>query len=299
MLTNTSDTANAERLRSDLERYLAGEISGEIALMHMALQLGGAGSLISTLETLVSALPENSKATGLLRLAGANADTLPQVTRLLEGGLVKFPPPGDDGIAATRSQFDKAVEAAPEASVALYSLGSAAILERATAEIVTRLAEWELLGPDRTVLDIGCGIGRIERALAGHVGAIIGIDLSPGMIAEARRRCRDLPNVILQLCEGRNLAAFADQSVDLVLAVDSFPCIAAVALEIAEAHVTDAARLLRSSGSLLILNFSYRGDIEADRRDIGRLAAANGLTVRRAGTRDFNLWDGTTFLLTK
>jgi SAM-dependent methyltransferase len=297
-LTTASDTANAEKLRS-LERYLAGEISGEIALMQMALQLGGAGSLISTLETLVSASPENSKAAALLRLARANVGTLPQVTRLLETGLVEFPPPGDDGIAATRSQFDRAVEAAPEASVALYSLGSAAILERATAEIVARAAEWELLGADRIVLDIGCGIGRIEQALAGHVGSITGIDLSPGMIVEARQRCRGLENVILQLCEGRDLAAFADQSVDLALAIDSFPCIVAVDLGIAEAYVRDAARLLRPGGSLLILNFSYRGDIEADRRDIARLAAANGFAVRRAGTRDFILWDGTTFLLTK
>jgi SAM-dependent methyltransferase len=299
VLTNASGTVAAEKLGSHLERYLAGEISGEIALMHIALQLGGAGSLIATLETLVSASPQNSKATELLRLAGANVGTLPQVTRLLEGGLVEFPPAGDDGIAATRSQFDRAVATAPEASVALYSLGSAAILERATTEIVARLAEWELLGPKRIVLDIGCGIGRIERALAPHIGAITGIDLSPGMIAEARRRCRGLANVTLQLCNGRDLADFDDQSVDLVLAVDSFPCLVAVDLAISEAHIRDAARLLRPAGALLILNFSYREDVEADRRDISRLAAANGFTVRREGTRDFELWDGATFLLTR
>jgi ubiquinone/menaquinone biosynthesis C-methylase UbiE len=93
------------------------------------------------------------------------------------------------------------------------------------------------------VLDIGCGIGRIERALASHVGAITGIDLSPGMVAEARRRCRGLPNVTFQLCNGRDLADYDDQSVDLVLAVDSFPCLVAVDLAIAEAHMRDAARL--------------------------------------------------------
>jgi len=298
-MTNASGTVAAEKLLTHIERYLAGEISGEIALMHIALQLGGAGSLISTLETLVSASPQDGKATELLHLAGANTGTLPQVTRLVEGGLVEFPPAGDDGIAATRSQFDRAVAVAPEASVALYSLGSAAILERATAEIVARLAEWGLLSSDRIVLDIGCGIGRIERALASHVGAITGIDLSPGMVAEARRRCRGLPNVTLQLCNGRDLADFDDQSVDLVLAVDSFPCLVAVDLAIAEAHMRDAARLLRPAGALLILNFSYRGDIDTDRRDIARLAAANGFSVRRAGTRDFNLWDGATFLLTR
>jgi len=117
------------------------------------------------------------------------------------------------------------------------------------------LAEWELLGPDRAILDIGCGIGRIERALAARVGTITGIDLSPGMIAEARRRCRGLANVTLQACEGRDLAGFADQLMDLVLAIDSFPYLVAIDPEIAEAHVRDAARLLRPGGALLILNF--------------------------------------------
>jgi hypothetical protein len=65
-----------------------------------------------------------------------------------------------------------------------------------------------------------------------------------------------------------------------MLAIDSFP------------------RLLRPGGALVILNFSYRGDVEADCRDINRLAGLNGLTVQRAGTRDFSLWDGLTFLLT-
>jgi SAM-dependent methyltransferase len=299
VLIDMSGPAGAEKLRSHIERYLAGEISGEIALMHIALQLGEAGSLVSTLETLLSALPESRRATELLRLARANAGTLPQITSLLKNGLGVLPPPGAVGVAVTRAQFDKAVQAAPEASVALYSLGSPAILDRATEEIVTRLAEWELLGPDCVVLDIGCGIGRIERALAGHVGAITGIDLSPAMIAEARQRCRGLANVIVQTCEGRDLAAFADQSVDLVLAIDAFPYLVAIDPAVAEAHVRDAARLLRPGGALLILNFSYRGDIEADRHDMARLAAASGFAMQRAGTWDFTLWDGATYLLMK
>jgi hypothetical protein len=56
---------------------------------------------------------------------------------------------------------------------------------------------------------------------------------------------------------------------------------------------------VRPAGALLILNFSYRGGIDTDRRDIARLAAANEFSVRRAGTRDFNLWHGATFLLTR
>jgi len=50
---------------------------------------------------------------------------------------------------------------------------------------MTRLAEWNLLGLDLTVLDIGCGIGRIDLALAPLVGMITAIDISLHMIDEA------------------------------------------------------------------------------------------------------------------
>jgi ubiquinone/menaquinone biosynthesis C-methylase UbiE len=201
-------------------------------------------------------------------------------------------------VAAIRKQFDRAVGVAPEASVALYSLGSADILGRATTEIVVRLAQWGLLRPDAAVLDIGCGIGRIERALAPRVGAITAIDVSAGMMEEASRRCRDLLNVVFEQCNGRDLAGFRDRSFDLVLAVDSFPYLFAADPEIVARHLRDAARVLRPGGAVVILNFSYRDDEKADRRDAERLAGINGFTIRRAGTRDFTLWDGLTFLLT-
>ncbi len=100
------------------------------------------------------------------------------MTALAKDGLVNIPSGDGDAVTAISKQFDRAVALAPEASVALYSLGSADILERATSEIATRLAQWGLLRSDATVLDIGCGIGRIERALAPHVGAIVAIDVS-------------------------------------------------------------------------------------------------------------------------
>ena len=285
-------------LRAPLARYLAGNASGEITLMHLALQLGDASLLGALLATLAGTAPERKELAELLRLAEANMNHLGQVAALAKGGLVNIPSDEGDAIAAIGDQFDRAVAVAPEAAVALYSLGAADILDRATSEIVSRLAEWGLLRPDATVLDIGCGIGRIERALALRVGAITAIDVSSGMIEEARRRCRDLANVAFEQCKGRHLAGFGNQSFDLVLAVDSFPYLFAADPEIIARHLRDAARILRPGGAIVILNFSYRGDEEADCRDIENHASANGFTIRRAGTRDFTLWDGLTFLLT-
>jgi SAM-dependent methyltransferase len=297
MLTDRLKSACPPQLLGPLARYLTGEISAEIALMQFALRSDGAESLKSILEGLVAAAPQRQELADVVRLAEANADNLGQLTALSKEGLVRIPCAAGDRVAAIREQFDKAVALAPEAAVALYSLGSSDILDRATSEIVARLEQWELLQPDTKVLDIGCGIGRIERALAPHVGAITAIDVSPGMVEEARRRCRGLPNVRFEQCNGRDLAAFADRSFDLVLAIDSFPYLFAADPAIAAQHVRDAARLLRPGGALAILNFSYRGDDAADRCDVERLAFADGFRVRRAGSRDFTLWDGLTFLL--
>ncbi|KMO28240.1 methyltransferase type 12, partial [Methylobacterium tarhaniae] len=53
-----------------------------------------------------------------------------------------------------------------------------------------RAALERLRGPEvrfGRVLDLGCGTGLMGRALCGIAGTLTGIDLSPGMLAEARR----------------------------------------------------------------------------------------------------------------
>ena len=298
VLTAELISACPPALHPALARHLRGDASSEITLMHFALQVGDTNALGQLLEAFIAAAPERRELTDLRRLYAANVEHLTQITALCNDGLASLLLSDGDKVAAIRRQFDRAVALAPEASVALYSLGSANILDRATTEIVDRLSEWELLRPDLTLLDIGCGIGRVERALAPRVKAITAIDVSSGMIAEARRRCRDLLNVTFAQCNGRDLAEYQDGSYDLVLAVDSFPYLFAANPGIVDQHFRDCARILRPGGSIAVLNFSYRGNEAADRRDVERLGRAYGFTVERAGTRDFTLWDGLTFLLT-
>jgi len=276
-----------------LNGYLAGEISGEIALMHLLLAERSLPKLIECLQRLCTTGRE--PLLRLAQLAAAHGESLERAARLVTAGLTEAD--GDDRLAATREQYDRAVATAPEAAVALYSLGDPVILERATTELATLLDGWGLLGADREALDIGCGIGRIERAIAPQLRHILGIDLSPGMIEEARRRCRGIANVRFAVCDGRDLAPFPTAGFDLILAVDSFPCMVAIGGDIAERHIIDAARLLRPGGRLAIFNYSYRCDLAADRADIAAGAAATGLRVVRNGTRDLALWDGTSFLL--
>jgi cyclopropane fatty-acyl-phospholipid synthase-like methyltransferase len=47
----------------------------------------------------------------------------------------------------------------------------------------------------RLALEVGCSIGVLTRELASRCDAILGIDAAATPLAEARRRCADLPNV--------------------------------------------------------------------------------------------------------
>jgi hypothetical protein len=64
-------------------------------------------------------------------------------------------------------------------------------------------------------------------------------------------------------------------------------------------HFAEVGRVLREGGDFVILNLSYRGDLELDRDDARRLAATTGFAVLRDGTTDLELWDGATFHLRK
>ena len=86
-----------------------------------------------------------------------------------------------------------------------------------------------LLDADADVVDVGCGIGRICAALAPRCRSVLGLDISAGMIAEARRRCMaDLANVRFEQTSGSGLESLPTAGLDLILAVDSFPYIVQV-----------------------------------------------------------------------
>ncbi len=201
------------------------------------------------------------------------------------------------GVARIAAFFDRAVAHSPEASVALYSLGDPAILAAATAEIAGWLEARAMLPAGVDVLDLGCGIGRVAAVLAPRCRSVVGLDVSAGMVAEARRRHAGLAGVRFERTNGQDLAAQPDAAFDLVLAIDSFPYIVQTGPETADRHVADAARLLRPGGALCILNLSYRDDPALDLADAVRWAAAYGFRLEVADTRPFVLWDGTAYVL--
>lgn len=69
---------------------------------------------------------------------------------------------------------------------------------------------------DSTVLDLGCGIGRVMLPLSAHVKEIHGVDISPDMIRFAREYLNGIGNVHLYPVNGVDLKGFPAGKFDFV-----------------------------------------------------------------------------------
>src|SRR5687768_15143015 len=174
------------RQREIVSRYLAGELSAEMALMYWLQAARSVDDIQASLASAVAAsagAASSREASALERLSAlvaANRDGCDRIAGMLASGVDTDERAAsvDEGIAFCKRLFDWSVAQCAEASVALYSLGSPAILDAATREITDVMQQWQLLGPSRRLLEIGCGIGRFQQALAENALEITGIDVS-------------------------------------------------------------------------------------------------------------------------
>jgi len=75
------------------------------------------------------------------------------------------------------------------------------------------------VGKDSIVLDVGCGLGRVERFLAPHCKEIHGLDISSRMLRFARNNLREHANVFLHRGNGKNLSLFQDGKFDFAFSI--------------------------------------------------------------------------------
>ncbi len=94
------------------------------------------------------------------------------------------PHTGAEFVEATRTSYDRV--AGRDAETFFNELAHKP-LDR---ELLTRLVS--LVGDLGPICDMGCGPGQIARFLKDHGAHTLGIDLSPGLVAEARRRSPDI-----------------------------------------------------------------------------------------------------------
>lgn len=81
--------------------------------------------------------------------------------------------------------------------------------------MVQRILRLTGAGPRSRVLSLGCGIGDTELLLAPHVGEVVGVDLSPAAIRQAREDAARLGIANAHFEEGTGM----DASYDAVIAI--------------------------------------------------------------------------------
>ncbi len=109
---------------------------------------------------------------------------------------------------------------------------------------------WRSYHPVETdsVMEIGCGAGRISNALADTFDVVHALDVSPGMLAFARGNC-DKPNVRWRLFDGVS-PPLGDGSVAAVFSCHVLQHMSSEAL--VWRHFKESFRVLRPGGSLCI-----------------------------------------------
>ncbi len=106
------------------------------------------------------------------------------------------------------------------------------------------------LAADATVVDIGCGVGRLTRPLAARAAKVLAIDVSQEMLDRARALNPHLDNVEWLHGDGRSLQPIADASVDACVSHVVFRHIPDP--EITLGYVSEIGRVLRPGGAGVI-----------------------------------------------
>lgn len=105
------------------------------------------------------------------------------------------------------------------------------------------------------VLEIGCGAGRITRALAGLFGEVHAVDVSGEMVAKARAALAGRPNAFVYQNNGKDLTAIGDRVFDFAFSTIVFQHIPSY--EVIENYVREVNRLLRPGA---LFKFQVQGD---------------------------------------
>jgi SAM-dependent methyltransferase len=149
-----------------------------------------------------------------------------------------------------------------------------------------------LVRTDSTILELGCGYGRVLRPLARRVRRAIGIDTSLISLCMAREFLSDCPNCRVAAMNAA-LLALPEREVDVVVCVQNG--LSAFHLE-PEAVMREACRVVRPGGMAVFSSYSDRFwphrlewfRIQSEAGLIGQLddeATADGVIVCRDGFR--------------
>ncbi len=156
--------------------------------------------------------------------------------------------------------------------------------EADAARIVATCDDFELATGRRASFELGCGVGRITRALSTRFAASTGVDISDAMIAQAREINEDRPNCLWRVNDAPDLQSFPDCGYDLVL---SFIVLQHVPdRAVISAYLREMVRILAPGGALIV---QLPGSMPLRQRIQWRRRAYRGL--RSAGVSERILYE--------
>ena len=105
------------------------------------------------------------------------------------------------------------------------------------------------------VLEIGCGAGRVTRALAGVFGEVHAVDVSGEMVERAKTALADRPNAFVYRNNGKDLSVIPGEGYDFAFSTIVFQHIPS--REVIYSYVREVRRLLRPGA---LFKFQVQGD---------------------------------------
>lgn len=119
-------------------------------------------------------------------------------------------------------------------------------LYKQSGPLVRILKKLKLINKSSEVLDIGCGVGRLEYKLAKEVKLCVGIDIAPSMIALAKKYIK-AENVDFITVNGHNLKDLRNRQFDLIFSIIVFQHLPR---NIFKSYVNDSYKHLKKRGRL-------------------------------------------------
>lgn len=114
-----------------------------------------------------------------------------------------------------------------------------------TLETMLEAVDGEI-APGDSIVEIGCGVGRMTRALANRAGHVRALDVSSEMVRQARELNLELGNVEFIVGDGSTLSPIADSSADVCHSHVVFQHIPDPAITLS--YIREIGRILRPGG---------------------------------------------------